>query len=94
MLFMAAPPVVVAVFIAPPMTVPVRQIAVIPIFPLTPRPRPSTLGHMSTTQTPAVPTLSPAAHALLADFADPDLSELDLARRHGLVLDSVLAASC
>ncbi len=44
---------------------------------------------MNTTQTPPAPTLSPLAHALLADLDHPDLSELDLCRRHGLTLDEL-----
>jgi hypothetical protein len=49
---------------------------------------------MNTTQTsPAnpVPALTPLAQSLLADWDDPDLSELDLARRHGLTLDRLHA---
>lgn len=36
-----------------------------------------------------VPALPAPHQALLADFDDPDLTELDLARRHGLTLDDL-----
>ncbi len=45
---------------------------------------------MNTTQTKR-PALSPAAHALLADFDHPDLTTPDLARRHNLTLDQLHA---
>ena len=48
---------------------------------------------MNTTQTSPARTLSPAAHTLLTDFDDPDLSELDLADRHGLTLDQLRSAA-
>lgn len=44
---------------------------------------------MNTTQTNPAPALSPAAHAILADLNNPDLSTLDLCRRHALTLDQL-----
>ena len=72
------------------MSAPVRKIAYIPQIPLDPRPQPRIFGAMNTTQTNR-PALSPAAHALLADFDHPDLTTPDLARRHNLTLDQLHA---
>ncbi len=44
---------------------------------------------MNTTQTCPAQALSPLARAILADWDDPDLSELDLATRHGLTLETL-----
>lgn len=81
----------------------VRPFAYIQKSPLTPTPHPVPSGPMSTTQTPPppaggtrpatnpVPALPAPHQALLADFDDPDLTELDLARRHALTLDGLAA---
>ncbi|MCC5823749.1 MAG: hypothetical protein LAT64_14150 [Phycisphaerales bacterium] len=46
---------------------------------------------MNTTQARPAPALSDLAHALLNDWDDPDLTELDLCRRHALALDELHA---
>lgn len=69
----------------------------VPKIPLDPRPPPSTLGHMNTTQTRPAPAagpfrpLSPLARAILADWDDPGLSELALVARHGLIIEALHA---
>jgi len=75
-------------------------------YPLTPAPEPLHWPSMNTTQTSSpppvaepsstaivLPALTPLARAILADWDDPRLSELALARRHGLSLEALYAHS-